>query len=59
VPVETVGEARPSASPATRHRRRYLRFADIASMNFHGIQRIYTFNTADFAAFLEVAALTP
>jgi uncharacterized protein len=31
----------------------------IATMNVHGIQRIYTFNTPDFAAFPEIAPLTP
>ena len=31
----------------------------LASMNVNGIQRIYTFNTADFADFPEIALLTP
>ena len=31
----------------------------LATMNVNGIQRIYTFNTADFAGFPEIALLTP
>jgi uncharacterized protein len=46
-------------------RRRPVTAADIfdlqilATMNVNGIQRIYTFNTADFAGFPEIALLTP
>jgi predicted nucleic acid-binding protein len=31
----------------------------LATMNVNGIQRIYTFNTADFVGFPEIALLTP
>jgi uncharacterized protein len=31
----------------------------LATMNVNAIQRIYTFNTADFAGFPEIALLTP
>jgi predicted nucleic acid-binding protein len=31
----------------------------LATMNVNGIHRIYTFNTADFAGFPEIALLTP
>jgi len=31
----------------------------LATMNVNGIQRIYTFNTADFISFPEIAVLTP
>ena len=31
----------------------------LATMNVNGIQRIYTFNAADFVSFREIAVLTP
>jgi predicted nucleic acid-binding protein len=31
----------------------------IATMQAHGIQRIYTFNTTDFAAFAELSVIAP
>ena len=31
----------------------------VAAMQANGVQRIYTFNTADFAIFPELAVLTP
>ena len=45
--------------------RRPVRGADVfdlqivATMQAHGIQRIYTFNTSDFEVFSELAVLTP